>query len=430
MMMENMHVIAMVVVVVVVVAGGTAGETPIFTTEESEQMSRTYGIYFNENNVVMEKGSQQFVDIILFRPLIEDAVVDIRFYDQGNYLNSSNGIIKDIQSVVFVANYNKTRAQVKSIPIIATEVGQVTLVVRSTSWELNTLPNMNHTFCIVDVVHSNALRVFNTILGWSYMFCWGCSYYPQFFLNLQQWSVAGFSVDYGLLNVLAYFSYCVVMCSMYWDPLIRSIYLQEHPHTQVPVEVPDLASVIHNMTIIALLGLQCLILPRGGQRLTPISYVCSVAFVAAPVLALPIALTGNINWLTYIHVFSYIKIGISLVKYAPQAYMNWRRKSTAGYSPVNMSLDFAGSTFLVLQLVLLAANRNDIYSMIGNPAKFGVGFASWLFTGLFMVQNFILYRNRPAYETIVNAKADDDDEGISSWTEERKGRLADNYSVQ
>ena len=118
------------------------------------------------------------------------------------------------------------------------------------------------------------------------------------------------------------------------------------------------------------------------------------------------------------------------MKYAPQAYMNWRRKSTAGYSPVNMSLDFAGSTFLVLQLVLLAANRNDIYSMIGNPAKFGVGFASWLFTGLFMVQNFILYRNRPAYETIVNAKADDDDEGISSWTEERRGRSADNYSVQ
>ena len=48
-MMVNMHVIAMVVVVVVVVAGGTAGETPIFTAEESEQMSRTYGIYFNEN---------------------------------------------------------------------------------------------------------------------------------------------------------------------------------------------------------------------------------------------------------------------------------------------------------------------------------------------------------------------------------------------
>merc|ERR1712198_647993 len=121
--------------------------------------------------------------------------------------------------------------------------------------------------------------------------------------------------------------------------------------------------------------------------------------------------------------------GISLVKYAPQAYMNWRRKSTAGYSPVNMSLDFAGSTFLVLQLIFLAANRNDIYSMIGNPAKFGVGFASWLFTGVFMVQNFILYRNRPAFETIANPKSDDDDEGIASWTEERKGRSGI-YSVQ
>ena len=129
----------------------------------------------------------------------------------------------------------------------------------------------------------------------------------------------------------------------------------------------------------------------------------------------------------YIHLlFS----GISLVKYGPQAYMNWRRKSTAGYSPVNMSLDFAGSTFLVLQLVLLAINRDDIYSMIGNPAKFGVGFASWLFTGLFMVQNFILYRNRPAYETLIdgdgeagkvnNIHDDDDDEGIESWADAKR----------
>ena len=105
--------------------------------------------------------------------------------------------------------------------------------------------------------------------------------------------------------------------------------------------------------------------------------------------------------------------------------MNWRRKSTAGYSPVNMTLDFSGSTFLVLQLVLLAVNRNDIYSMIGNPAKFGVGFASWLFTGLFMIQNFILYRNNPAYETITNVKTVDnyDDEGIDSWTTSRKRSL-------
>ena len=88
-----------------------------------------------------------------------------------------------------------------------------------------------------------------------------------------------------------------------------------------------------------------------------------------------------------------------------------------------MSLDFAGSTFLVLQLILLALNRSDIYSMIGNPAKFGVGFASWIFTGLFMVQNFILYRNRSGYETIeptTDATSDDKD-GISS---------SDYYSIQ
>ena len=75
------------------------------------------------------------------------------------------------------------------------------------------------------------------------------------------------------------------------------------------METPDLASVIHNMTIIALLGLQCVFLPRGGQRLTAISYVCTAFFIFAPLLTLPFALAGYLNWLAFVHVFSYIKIG-------------------------------------------------------------------------------------------------------------------------
>lgn len=372
-------------------------------------------IFFDENSVVLERGSRHFVDLVLYKPLQEDAVVNICFYDQGSYGNSSNGIIKNPQSVIFKANYTTTKAQVKSVPILATNVGEVTVVLQSPSAELNQLPNFNHTFVVVDVIHSNALKVFISIIGWSYTVCWGCSYYPQFFLNFQRWNVAGFSIDYGILNFLAYFSYCVVMCSMYWDPTIRDIYFKEYPHTQIPVEIPDLASVLHNMALIVLLGLQCVFLPRGGQRLTLISYVCTTAFFLAPLSALPFAFTGYINWLSFVHVFSYIKIGISLVKYAPQAYMNWRRKSTAGYSPVNMTLDHAGATFLVLQLVMLAINRSDIYSIIRNPAKFGVGFASWLFTGIFMVQNFILYRNRAGYENILPTIEDSQiRKGISS----------------
>lgn len=380
-------------------------------------------IYFDENSVTLQKGKQHFVDLVLYKELEEDAVVQIYFYDQGAYTNSSNGIIEHPKTILFKAHYNHTRAQAKGVSIVATGVGEVTLVLKTTSRELNELPNFNHTFVVVDVIHSEGLRIFNTILGWSYMVCWGCSYYPQVYLNFRRWSVAGLSVDYALLNNLAYFSYCVVMCSMYWNPNIRSIYLEEHPHTQVPVEVPDLASVIHNMAIIFLIGFQTAIMPRGGQKLTPVSYVCTAFFVLAPLLTLPFAIAGLLNWLSFVHVFSYIKIGISLVKYAPQAYMNWRRQSTAGYSSVNMTLDFSGSTLLVMQLVLLALNRSDIYSMIGNPAKFGVGFFSWIFTGIFMVQNFILYRRRPGYETI-----DAEENGNSSGKHAMS--TSDYYSVQ
>ena len=64
------------------------------------------------------------------------------------------------------------------------------------------------------------------------------------------------------------------------------------------------------MAIISLLGLQCVFLPRGGQRLTPVSYFCTAAFFVGPLIALPIKLAGGISWLGFVHVYSYIKIGM------------------------------------------------------------------------------------------------------------------------
>jgi len=380
-------------------------------------------IYFNTKSIVIGKNSPpRFVDLVLTKTLTEDAEVDFRFYDEGAVKNSSGGVLENVQRVVFRAN--ETKPQVKLVSLMARGVGQATLILSSSSPELVVIPSFNHTFVVVDIVHSIPLTTFNMILGWLYMVCWGISYYPQFYLNFQSWSVAGFNVDYALLNVLAYCAYAIVMCSMYWDERIKAIYFKEHPHSNIPVEISDLASVIHNLIIISCLALQCVFLPRGGQKLSIVSWVCLGAFISAPLISLPFAATDTMNWLDFVHVFSYIKIGISLVKYAPQAFMNWRRKSTAGYSPINICLDFSGSTFLVLQLVLLAINRNDIWSMIGNPAKFGVGFASWIFTGIFMVQKFILYRSTSGeYQILINDNSCKQKQGYDSCSDNGYGSV-------
>ncbi len=46
----------------------------------------------------------------------------------------------------------------------------------------------------------------------------------------------------------------------------------------------------------------------------------------------------------------YCKAAITFVKYCPQVYLNWKRKSTVGWSLGNVILDFTGGAFSFLQM--------------------------------------------------------------------------------
>ena len=72
--------------------------------------------------------------------------------------------------------------------------------------------------------------------------------------------------------------------------------------------------------------------------------------------------------------------------------MNYRRKSTTGWSIGNILLDFTGGVLSMLQMILNAYNYDDWNSLFGDPTKFGLGLFSVLFDILFMVQHYILYR--------------------------------------
>ena len=44
----------------------------------------------------------------------------------------------------------------------------------------------------------------------------------------------------------------------------------------------------------------------------------------------------------------YGKAAITLVKYMPQVYLNYKRQSTIGWSLANVMMDFAGGSFSFL----------------------------------------------------------------------------------
>ena len=100
---------------------------------------------------------------------------------------------------------------------------------------------------------------------------------------------------------------------------------------------------------------------------------------------------NKIDWLEYITWLSYEKLAVTLVKYVPQAFLNYKRKSTVGWSIGNIILDFTGGSLSMVQMFLIAYNSDDWGSLFGDPTKFGLGFFSVLFDVVFMIQHYCLY---------------------------------------
>ena len=100
---------------------------------------------------------------------------------------------------------------------------------------------------------------------------------------------------------------------------------------------------------------------------------------------------GDILLLDFFEWVSYIKIGVTLVKYVPQAVYNHRRKSTEGWSILNIMLDFTGGTFSFAQMFLQYYNNEDASVFLGDPTKLFLAIFTICFDVLFVVQHFCLY---------------------------------------
>lgn len=114
-----------------------------------------------------------------------------------------------------------------------------------------------------------------------------------------------------------------------------------------------------------------------------------------------------------IYALGYVKLITVVVKYIPQAWVNFKRKSTEGWSIYPMLLDFAGGWFSMAQLVLDASLQNDWSGITGNPVKFGLSNITIVFDIVFFVQHYVLYRHP--------VKSVEEEE---SWNDEREGLLS------
>jgi cystinosin len=88
----------------------------------------------------------------------------------------------------------------------------------------------------------------------------------------------------------------------------------------------------------------------------------------------------------------YAKLVITVVKYIPQVWTNYKRKSTVGWSIGQILCDMIGGMLSIVQLLIDSSLEGDWSGVTGNPVKFGLGNVSIFFDVIFMLQHYWLYR--------------------------------------
>ncbi|XP_058062921.1 cystinosin homolog [Anopheles bellator] len=255
-------------------------------------------------------------------------------------------------------------------------------------------------FIRVTVANSKAIIVISDVIGWIYFAAWTVSFWPQMIINYRRKSVIGLSFDFLALNVVGHSVYAAFNLALFWSAYIENEYFDRNPRGLNPVLPNDVAFSIH-ATIATMLTLgQCFIYERGDQKISLYAWGILGIFVIVVIVAGILVGTDTFHWLDFLYVLSYIKLSVTLIKYIPQAVLNFQRKSTVGWSIENVLLDFTGGTLSMLQMLLNGYNYDDWGSIFGDPTKFGLGLFSVLFDILFIVQHYVLYRNRADGKTL------------------------------
>jgi cystinosin len=237
----------------------------------------------------------------------------------------------------------------------------------------------------------------SSVIGWIYFCCWSVSFYPQVFLNYERKSVEGLSLDYTALNLLGFTCYAIFNCAFFYSESVQEQYMRRYNGNRNAVEPNDVFFALHAVVLVAVSLFQCWIYPRGGQRVSKPTIVWSLGTVVVGALfAVAIEITGNdehsfINTLNLLYLLSYVKLLTTLVKCLPQIYLNYKRKSTIGWTIWNVLLDIAGGLLSIGQQVLDSAATHDWTAITGDPVKFALGFVSIIVDIVFILQHYVWY---------------------------------------
>ncbi|KAJ9593817.1 hypothetical protein L9F63_027539, partial [Diploptera punctata] len=227
-----------------------------------------------------------------------------------------------------------------------------------------------HGLCEKTLQHNEAVYHISAVIGWIYFVAWSVFLYPQIYINFKRKSVVGLNFDFLALNVVGFILYGLFNCGLYWITEVENEYFRRYPKGLNPVQINDIVFALHATFATTLTITQCFIYERANQKVSWVARGILSIFAIFLLISVILASTEIIDWLDFLYYCSYVKLCITLIKYIPQAFMNYRRKSTVGWSIGNIFLDFTGGMFSMLQMILNSYNYTRLSLISGEYREY------------------------------------------------------------
>ena len=178
---------------------------------------------------------------------------------------------------------------------------------------------INETIATSAVIHSHVIEDLSAVVGWIYFVAWSISFYPQVYINYNRKSVVGLSFDFLGLNLTGFLFYFTFNICLYAIPSFQEAYRERFGADKaIPVQLNDIFFAGHAVVITIVTIVQCFIYERGEQRVAywVIAFLV-IAWESASILLI-FVLSNRFSKLDFIYYLSYVKLGITIIKYIPQ----------------------------------------------------------------------------------------------------------------
>lgn len=255
---------------------------------------------------------------------------------------------------------------------------------------------------------SGSLHGLYEVLGWFAFAVWSLSFWPQVLLNYRRKSVVGLNFDFLIFNFTKHSSYLIFNASLFFSAAVQRQYHEKYgSHELIPVSASDVAFSVHAVALTAATIAQTLIYERGPQKVSRPCWAISGTVWVLALVAVAVAWPAG-SWLWLVTGFNYMQLLMTSIKYIPQAWFNFRRKSTVGWSISNILLDISGGLGSFLQMAVQSLDQGSAKNFSGNIGKVGLSLETVAFDTLFIVQHYCLYYGR-------GARAKEDDPALGEY---------------